>query len=264
MTKDAAASSVPSQWPTRVEPPAAAQQDGRSEQGRRDEQRNEVLHDSATPYSFIRLASSTEAEWRERKSDTMIASPTTTSAAATTIVKNAMIWPSRLPCSREKADEGEVAGVEHQLDAHEDHDRVAPDQHAGGADGEQQGCQIEVVDRIHLTPPLGRARVASRPAPTAGPGRGAGPAGRSERCSSALRSASASLDTSRIWPRPRSVWLTVSSDGRAVGQQTGDVHRVVPGVDAGGGQRRAGACPADALLGHARAGSWRARCAPGG
>ena len=32
----------------------------------------------------------------------MIASPTTTSAAATTIVKNAMTWPSRLPCSREK------------------------------------------------------------------------------------------------------------------------------------------------------------------
>src|SRR5882757_175614 len=89
-----------------VQPPPAAQQYGRSEQRRRYEQRNQVLsvsHGSATPYSFIRLASSTEAEWRERNSDTMIASPTTTSAAATTIVKKAMIWPSRLPCIREKA-----------------------------------------------------------------------------------------------------------------------------------------------------------------
>src|SRR6478735_6238927 len=32
----------------------------------------------------------------------MIASPTTTSAAATTITKNAAIWPSRLPLAREK------------------------------------------------------------------------------------------------------------------------------------------------------------------
>src|SRR5262249_14941961 len=85
-----------------IQAPAADQEDGCSEQGRRDQQRNQVLHDSATPYSFIRLASSTEAEWRVRNSDTMIASPTTTSAAATTIVKKAMIWPSRLPCIREK------------------------------------------------------------------------------------------------------------------------------------------------------------------
>ena len=33
----------------------------------------------------------------------MIASPTTTSAAATTIVKNAKTCPSRLPCIRAKA-----------------------------------------------------------------------------------------------------------------------------------------------------------------
>ena len=32
----------------------------------------------------------------------MMASPTTTSAAATTITKNAMIWPSRVPLIREK------------------------------------------------------------------------------------------------------------------------------------------------------------------
>src|SRR3954447_21065202 len=43
------------------------------------------------PQYFSRLASSTEADRRARKMDMMIARPTTTSAAATTITKNAMI-----------------------------------------------------------------------------------------------------------------------------------------------------------------------------
>jgi hypothetical protein len=49
------------------------------------------------------LASSTDADLRVRKIEVRIARPTTTSAAATTITKNAMTWPSRLPCSRANA-----------------------------------------------------------------------------------------------------------------------------------------------------------------
>src|SRR5207302_808262 len=40
-----------------------------------------------------------------------------------------------------EGDEGEVDGVEHQLDRHEDDQRVAPDQHAQRADHEQRGAQ---------------------------------------------------------------------------------------------------------------------------
>ena len=36
----------------------------------------------------------------------MMARPTTTSQAATTIVKNATTWPSRWPCRRENETEG--------------------------------------------------------------------------------------------------------------------------------------------------------------
>ena len=41
-----------------------------------------------------------EAERRVRKMAMMIARPTTTSAAATTMTKNAMIWPLRSPLIR--------------------------------------------------------------------------------------------------------------------------------------------------------------------
>ena len=46
--------------------------------------------DPVVPQYFSRLASSTEADRRVRKIVTMIARPTTTSAAATTMTKNAM------------------------------------------------------------------------------------------------------------------------------------------------------------------------------
>ncbi len=45
---------------------------------------------TGAPYSFSRLASSTEAERRERKMAMMMANPTTTSAAATTMTNRAM------------------------------------------------------------------------------------------------------------------------------------------------------------------------------
>src|SRR5882724_10484819 len=48
-----------------------------------------------------------------------------------------------------EGDQGQVHRVEHQLDAHEHDDRVAPDQHADRADGEQQGREQQVVGRGH-------------------------------------------------------------------------------------------------------------------
>src|SRR6476660_2262857 len=50
--------------------------------------------------------------------------------------------------SRER-DEGQVAGVQHQLDAHEHDDGVAPYQHARPADHEQNHGQGYVVNRAH-------------------------------------------------------------------------------------------------------------------
>src|SRR5690242_9174778 len=46
-------------------------------------------------------------------------------------------------------DEGQVAGVQHQLDAHEHDDGVAPYQHAHPADHEQDHGQGYVVNRAH-------------------------------------------------------------------------------------------------------------------
>ena len=68
----------------------------------------------------------------------MIASPTTTSAAATTMTKNAMIWPVQVAVDAREGDQRQVDRVEHQLDAHEHHDGVATHQHANGADREQR------------------------------------------------------------------------------------------------------------------------------
>ena len=41
----------------------------------------------------------------------MIASPTTTSQAATTMVKNATTWPSRWPCMRENVTNARLAAL---------------------------------------------------------------------------------------------------------------------------------------------------------
>ena len=43
-----------------------------------------------------------------------------------------------------EGDEGEVGGVEHELDAHEHDQHVAPHQQADGADGEDDGGQAQV------------------------------------------------------------------------------------------------------------------------
>src|SRR5690606_26418681 len=59
-----------------------------------------------------------------------------------------------------EGDEREVAGVEHELDAHEHHDRVPPGQHADGPDREQQPRQDEVM-RGHSDSSSARCRMAS-------------------------------------------------------------------------------------------------------
>src|SRR5271163_2304187 len=51
-----------------------------------------------------------------------------------------------------KRDEGQVDRVEHQLDAHEHHNRVAPQQDTGSADAEQQHGEVQVILRIHDAP----------------------------------------------------------------------------------------------------------------
>src|SRR5947209_5623348 len=53
-----------------------------------------------------------------------------------------------------EGDERQVYRVEHQLDAHEHDDRVAPQQHTRSADGEQQCGEVQVVLRVHRPPPL--------------------------------------------------------------------------------------------------------------
>ena len=67
-----------------------------------------------------------------------------------------------MPHVRE-GDEGQVDGVEHQLDRHEDGDDVALDEERGDADGEEHGGEDEIGgDRnlcgIMAIAPFARAR----------------------------------------------------------------------------------------------------------
>src|SRR4029453_6292996 len=58
---------------------------------------------SSGAHQRINARSSTLMRIRARKIATMMASPTATSAAATVITKNTMIWPCAPPCARPKA-----------------------------------------------------------------------------------------------------------------------------------------------------------------
>ena len=73
----------------------------------------------------------------------MMPRPTATSAAATAITKITITWPAMLASAvgvapkgsllgmyLAKARKGEVNRVQHHLDAHEDHDRIAPNDDA--------------------------------------------------------------------------------------------------------------------------------------
>ena len=144
----------------------------------------------------------------------MIARPTTTSAAATTITKKAMTWPSSVPLIRGERDQRQVHRVEHQLDAHEHDDRVAPDQHADRADGEQQRGQHQVVGRRHrLASSLGpgqrraRRRGARCRRPRPGRARTAPTGGGLDQLGQRLRGHRAVRQQRRAWP-PSWPWRT--------------------------------------------------------
>ena len=86
--------------------------------------------------------------------------PIATSQAAITITTIAKIWPSPLPHVAREADQREVAGVEHQLEAQQHDERVAPDQHADGADAEDQRRDDEEPVDVHA-PPSGSDALAA-------------------------------------------------------------------------------------------------------
>ena len=76
---------------------------------------------------------------RLRKTAMTIARPIAASAAATAMTKKRRRGgPGPSPRVAREGEEGEVGGVEHQLDAHEDHQRVAAHQHAEHAQAEEQ------------------------------------------------------------------------------------------------------------------------------
>src|SRR5699024_11557715 len=86
---------------------ATCQQEYRRREERcRDQHPGKVgqVHQACTTPSqlFSRLTSSSDADPRVRKMDTMMARPMTTSAAATTMTKNASTCPCRSPCMRAK------------------------------------------------------------------------------------------------------------------------------------------------------------------
>src|SRR5512142_1657926 len=56
--------------------------------------------------------------------------------------------------------ERQVRGVEHELDAHEQDDGVAADEHAHGTDREQHRGQHDVVGKVHSSVPFGAASAA--------------------------------------------------------------------------------------------------------
>src|SRR5690554_1057975 len=96
--------------------------------------------------------------------------------------------------------ERQVGRVEHELDAHEDDDRVAPDEHGQRADREQDRGEHEVVREVHRTcssPVIARSGGVE---PTASGPRWA--------CTS---------PTERSWPRTRSTRGTECSSGRPPG-----------------------------------------------
>src|SRR6266567_2396209 len=101
--------------------------------------------------------------------------------------------PVQVPVHPGERDEREVARVQHQLDAHEHDDRVAPHEHADAADHEQDHGQGHVVNGAHDS-----ASVAA----------GAGSSGRTGGVSS-------------FGSRGASVWLTESAEVLPSGSSAG-------------------------------------------
>ena len=93
--------------------------------------------------------------------------PIATSQAATTITTIAKICPSPFGPHPREAEQREVAGVEHQLQAEQHDERVAAHEHADGAEREHQRGDDEVPGDVHRTP---SPRRAARGSPSVGAG----------------------------------------------------------------------------------------------
>src|SRR4029453_18348982 len=83
------------------------------------------------------------------------------------------------PVALAESHEGQVGGVEHDLDGHEDDERIAPDEHPEGPYYEQHRRHPDVVRGGHHVRPHGAWRARSRPPRPRGggppsPGRGRG------------------------------------------------------------------------------------------
>ncbi len=94
------------------------------------------------PRRVVSLSRSRSA--RRRDMATMKPSPTTASEAATTMTASAKIWPSSVAGLARERDEGEVPGVQHDLEREQDDQRAAPREHAERADREEHDRDDEV------------------------------------------------------------------------------------------------------------------------
>ena len=72
---------------------------------------------------------------------TKMASPTAASTAATVMMKKTNTEPSMEESAFPGSDEDQVHGVEHQLDAHEDHDHVSPQDRTDGPDRKEDAAE---------------------------------------------------------------------------------------------------------------------------
>src|SRR5215210_2915740 len=103
-----------------------------------------------------------------------------------------------------EGDEGEVAGVQHQLEAKQDDQRTAPDQHAARPDGEEQRGEHDVPLGGHQTSASAAGGPCFFPASTT-----AATAERSrsiEAASKAIRNfSSKSSPMSAGWPKPSGI-----------------------------------------------------------
>ena len=98
--------------------------------------------------------------------------PIVTSHAATTITISAKTWPSRVAPHAREADQREVARVQHQLEAEQDHERVAAREHAGERRCEDERRQDDVPGDAHDVEPAPSARGRGRRGPSAVPAAG--------------------------------------------------------------------------------------------
>src|SRR5659263_152597 len=113
-----------------------------------------------------------------------------------------------------EGDQAEVGGVEHQFHAHEGDDRVAPDEHGGAADREQDHGEHQVVGEAHRSSSPWVSCGAGSPGMFGSPD---WPVGRSR--SAAMLGAKSPI--SSCWPRTRRTRGTDAMTGSPVAESAG-------------------------------------------